>query len=174
MAIEASIVVVFGEQEPGSDDIVVVEFDPQHPNNLDADGKVKSVFDPDDQPVFLLHHSETLRVVNIASSSGSVAQIGANISQSRNYNVSFAKLEDSVTLNYDNVTLGSMIWMGNEGVVTLENGNQLTLTGGTVPCLGTQSFLVTFQGQYMVTPPILELEADETYEILVVVYMEVI
>ncbi len=77
-------------------------------------------------------------------------------------------------MGYDNVSLGSTLWVGNEGVVSLVNGSEVKLEGGTVPCIGIQSFIVTFQGQYMVTPPVLELEADETYEILVVVYMEVI
>lgn len=174
MAVEASIVVVFGEEEPSDSDIVVVEFDPNHENNLDSEGKLKSIFDPDDTPVFLLHHSNTLQVVDILASSGTVSQIGSNIVQNREVSASFPKLESEVSLGYDEITSGSMAWIGNSGSVQIKNGSSLELVGGNIPCLGTFTFSVTFQGQYMVTPPVLDLEPDETYEILVVIYMEVI
>jgi hypothetical protein len=174
MAVEASIVVVFGEQEPGENDIVVVEFDPVHPFNLDAEMNLKTLFDPSDTPVFLLHHSNTLEVVDVLASSGSVSQIGTTIVQNRTSSVSFVKIGDTSSLGYDNLVTTTTAWMGNTGVATVKNGSELELTGGTPPCIGITSFPVTFQRQYMVTPPALTLLPDETYEILVVVYMEVI
>jgi len=174
MAVEASIVVVFGDQEPGENDLVVVELDPEHSYNLDTDGELKSVFDPENTPVFLLHHSDTLRVTEVLSSSGSVSQIGAAIVQNRTKDVSFVQIDDTVSLGYGNLTSAPVDWVGNIGLVELEGGSTLKLVGGTIPCIGTASFSATFQNQYMVTPPTLELSSDETYEILVAVYMEVI
>lgn len=170
MAVEASIVVEFGEGV-SEDETVLIEFDDQHSNNLDAAGDIKSTFSPGEQPVFIVQHADTLRIANVLCTHGSIGLIGNNPIRSREKEILFTTLETEESLGYLNLVQTNLEWFGNTGSLLIEN-NQAILDGGTIPCLGNLNFDVVFNSQYMLTPPVLNLINDETYKIVVVIYME--
>lgn len=170
MAIETSIVVEFGTGVTAVSGAVVVEFDENHVNNLDSDGNVKSTFSLNDQPVILVHHASNLEITNILSTDGSVVEIGQDIIRSKESSNLFTLDDSENTISYASATDLTQSWYGNVGVATLTE-NLLALSGGVVPCYGDFTYNVTFQKQYMLTPPVLSLSNDETYPIYVVIYM---
>lgn len=171
MAVETSIVVEFGDATPGESDIVVVEFNEDHANNLNSSGDIKSTFAVGEQPVFMVHHSSLLRIDSVRATHGSVNLIGNNLTKEREKEVLFPTLETEESLSYASPVLTSQEWYGNEGNLVI-TGNQAVLTGGIIPCLGDITFNVVFNAQYMLIPPPLTLAADETYKIVIVIYME--
>lgn len=173
MSVNTSIVVEFVSGAQGVGDTVIIELDDTHPNNLNSDGDVKSNFEPEDRPVFLVHHAAHLRVVDVKCTAGVVSETGLNIIRERELNALFNTLDAMVSLRYVAGTLLTQEWYGNIGVAVIED-NQLELTGGTVPCVCDTTFNVSFDRQYMLTPPSLSLAADETFSIYIVVYMEVL
>jgi hypothetical protein len=174
MSVEASIVVQFGTGiTGGSNDIVVVEFDDKHPNNLNADKEVKSTFDPDDQPVILVHYASHLKITDVKTTAGNVGEIGQNIVRERKDSSLFTKLDSTNSFSYVTATGLTQSWYGNKGVAVI-NKNQLELSGGTTPCYGDFTFKVNFNKQYMLIPPALNLKEDETYPIYIVIYIDAV
>jgi len=174
MAIETSIVVVFGDGVSSTlQSTVKVEIDPEHTNNLDADGKLRSNFYLSHKPVFLIQYPATLlKRDDIKASSGSVTAAGTNITQSRTKDISFIKIGATDSLGYGNITSPpSITWQGNTGVVTLVD-DSLELTGGAWPCIGTATFETLFNERWMLTPPGgIVLAKDATWEIIIAIYM---
>ncbi len=173
MAVEASIVVSFGTGV--TSDTVVVEFDPIHSNNLDADGKLKTTFDADtpDRPVILLHYGDSLAVSHIVLTEGSISEIGSSITQSRTNDGTYAAVGDTSSISYVNASLlGQPSWIGNGSGTIKVSGTYLKLVSGG-PCAGVASFNVTFQKRYMITPPSnMVLDEDGNYQITVFIFME--
>ncbi len=172
MAVEASIVVSFGEGVIS--DTVVVEFDPEHTNNLDSDGNVKSTFDSDapDQPVILLHYGSTLSVGSISLTAGTLSEIGGPLTQERKDDVTFSKVGDTSGITYANASLiGQPAWVGGlSGTVEVSDTNLKLIAGG--PCTGEATLNVTFQKQYMLTPPTpIVLDEDGNYQITIFIFM---
>lgn len=174
MAVETSIVVVFGDGAD-SDGTVVAELDPLHDNNLDSDGELKSTFDSvaPDVPVLLIHHDDTVQLTRIVATSGSVESTETSgITQTREVDLSFATEEDTVSIGYSNTTLDSVEWNGRTGTVVI-SGDNIIYSSGETPFVGVATVNVTFQHQYFVNVPSgLDLDADETYEIVIFIYME--
>lgn len=173
MAVETSIVVQFGTGVTGVGDIAIIEFDPEHENNLNTDGDVKSTFEPDDRPVFLVHLASHLQITDIKCTHGSVMEIGRNLIQQRE-NSSLFNLEGSVnSYGYALATNLASEWYGNVGVPVI-NASGIELDGGATPCYGDFTFDVNFDRQYMLVPPTLNLVGDETYSIYCVIYVDAI
>ncbi len=173
MAVEASIVVQFIDSTTSETGNVVVELDPIHINNLDANDQLKSNFIPTDQPVFLVHHNDKVYVDSVACTHGSVIYLGENKTRERELELFFSST-DEITISYNKPTLKSIEWYGNSCTFAID-GNVLTPNAsGTFPCLADAVFNVLYNRQYKLIPPSLDLEADETYKIVVVIYMGVV
>ncbi len=172
MAVEASIVVVFGEGVDEDSQSVSVEIDDTHPNNLDDEGEVKSSFLPTDNPVFLIHHDTDVRVTGVKCTDGTVTKLASNVSRTREVqNQLFALVTTKMQLSYFNINSISVTWWGNEANLDINN-SKIIPSNGTFPCLADLSFSVKFNEQWKLSPPALSLKEDETYTIMVVVYME--
>ena len=179
MAIEASIVVEFGTSDPSDDDILVIELDDKHPNNLDSDDKVKSQFSPGppaDKPVFLIHHAPTVEITEIVLSSGSINLIGSSIKRDRELDLQWINDEENPSTGYWEPTLnsGDITFYGNSFPVKVDGTKIVPSTVGKYPAVAKATVEVNFNWQYMLTPPSMTLADDETYPISIVVYAKVI
>ena len=173
MAVETSIVVVFGEGTSGGN--VVVEIDPEHSNNL-LDGELKSTFDAikPDIPVILIHMSPGLVLGRIVPDSGSVQSTGTAVTQSRSVDFTMAKESDKVSTSYFTNSLGSVICNGTRyGTIQLNSASELVFASGEVPFSGVATIYVTFQYSYFVlaNTPIV-LDDDGNFKIIIYVYVE--
>lgn len=172
MAVEASIIVEFGKG--AATGFVAIELDGEHPNNLDSAGKVKSSFSLSDSPVFLIQYDPVkIKITGVKSTNGSVSRLRLNVSRPRKIQLLFTTPDTTINLSYQGVTTADYTWFGNVGIPYITN-NSFKLSGGIIPCSAQASYNVTFQEQWMLSPPNLTLTADETYTIYVVVYAEVI
>ncbi len=172
MAVEASIIVEFGKGVAAGS--VIIELDGKHPNNLDSSGKAKTSFNTGDKPVFLIQYDPAkVKISSVKSTNGDTARLGLNIARSRKMSLLFTTLSTKVGLSYTGVSSASYTWFGNTGRVSIAN-NSFVISGGTLPCYCEATYNVDFQEQWQLNPPILDLAADETYTIYVVVYVEVI
>jgi hypothetical protein len=173
MAVEASIVVQFIDSTTSETGDVIIELDPTHINNLDAEDELKSNFIPTDQPVFLIHHNNKVYIDSVACTNGSVVYLGENKIREREIELFFSN-EEEITISYFNPTLKSIEWYGNSCTFVID-GNTLTPNPtGTFPCLANSVFNVLYNKQYKLIPPSLTLSTDETYKIIVVIYMGVV
>ncbi len=145
---------------------VVIELD--ETRNLNSDGEVKSQFYPGDTVHFLIHCPDELRIDRVASTDGMVVSRGRT-SQSRQQDLLFAG-EDAVSLSYQPSGPISKNWQGNVGTGWAQDDIEITVAGGQ-PCLCKASYAVAFSAYYLV-PPALSLGEDDTYTIIVVVYVE--
>lgn len=174
MATEASIIIEFGDDVVDTDSLdstVVVELDGENDLNLDEDGSLKSTFGTTEQPVFIIHHGSNVQIDRVACSHGSVVQIGSGKYREKEETVSLTSEEDNEnTLGYANVnSYTDLEWFGNSAVLSVED-SVIIPKSGSFPCHGKMTYQALFQLQYQLLPPTLELEDDETYEILIVVY----
>lgn len=171
MAVETSIVVQFSDGSSVSDDsFVTVELDPEHANNLDSNGNLKSSFLPSDEPVFLVHYDPTKYTCSTpVASSGSVTGVGTDKVREKEIEFSFTAEGEEDSLGFHNpAIIGSIVWWGNSCAVTI-SGTKATSGAGTFPCVGVGTFNVTFQKQYKIIPPAMTLASGETYKIIVLV-----
>lgn len=174
MSIETSIVVDFGDDVAGSSDTVVIELDPEDENNL-VNGELKSQFAPGEQPVFILNHANSVIIDRVACTHGFISDItpAAGRTINKDQSALFTSLESDHTIGYANVEgLTSEVWYGNTAAISLTD-SLLSTSGGTYPALSKIEYNVLFQKQYQLIPPSLSLGADETYEIVIVVYASV-
>lgn len=171
MAVEASIIVEFGDDVAAASANVIIEIDDEHQNNLDEEGEAKS-FAPGDNPVFLIHHDTSVEITDVRCTNGSVFQIGINtiISRPRETDVLFTLISSDVSIPYSSGFDLNVEWFGNMASVDL-SGQNVIARNGTFPCYGNAEFNVIFNRQYQLNPPLLDLQDDETYTIYVVVYM---
>lgn len=167
MTVESTIVVEFGESVAGDQEFVVVELDDAV--NVGADGKARTSFTPDDRPGFIVHYDETrLRIDRVECSDGSVSS-GSLVSRSRARQMSFTNTDDSQELGH--IPDGDVDFeeYGNNPAV-VQDGRKLR-AAGQVPAIGEATYSIRCRA-YRLTPPTLELAYDESYQVLVVVYME--
>lgn len=170
MAVEASVIIDFeGTSADEVSGTILVELDDEHPNNLNADGELKSSFSPDDTPVFLVHHDNTIEITDIRCTDGTLDSLGTNVRRTREVNAVFTRVDTEVSLSYYGVTSVVTEWFGNVGV-THVNGMNWIANNGVFPCYCEGEISVLFNLQYQLTPPPLTLAGDETYTIYVVVY----
>lgn len=173
MAVEASIVVVFGDDADTSG-LVVVELDPTDDLNLNSDGEVKSTFNatvsPVDTPALIIHHSDSLTITEVVSTAGNISGPYNAGSQTREIDFSFPSIDDTSSIGYADTSLSSYSFYGNEAVLAV-SGNDLIATGGSSPCVGIANVNVNFQAKYILTPPLVVLDEDETYPITIYVYV---
>lgn len=174
MAVETSLVIQFQDEaaaDAASSGTVVAELDPEHANNLDSDGNLKSTFDVSDQPVFLIHHDDTLSISSVDASTGDVSSIGSNVSRQKDISVQFTSADSTESISYDGATLASVDWYGTGCTFSIDGTELTPNAGGNFPCIGEAVFNVNFNAQYKLIPPTLSLEEDEEYKILIVVTM---
>ena len=145
---------------------VAIELDDS--KNLDSDGEVKSQFYPGDKVYFLVHLPDGLRIERVASTDGMVVARG-QVAQSRQQDLLFVG-EDPVSLSYQPAGSIAKNWQGKVGTGWAQDDTGITVAGGQ-PCLCKVSYSVAFLAYYLV-PPALSLGEDETYTIIVVVYVE--
>jgi len=173
MSIETSIVVDFGDDVVGSSDTIVIELDPDNPNNLDSKGELKSTFAPGEQPVFILNHANTVVIDRVASTDGYIFETGGTRIVEKEQTTLFTSVESESSLSYANVDgITSEVWYGNTAVIDLLD-SALTTSSGNYPALTKIEYNVPFQKQYQLIPPNLSLGADESYEIIIVIYASV-
>jgi len=166
VSVEATIVVEFG-QGVDSGALVVVELD--EVMNLDLDGEEKTSFSPGDTPYFLVHHDQTVRIQSIKSSSGMVS--GGNIvTRDRNQQVQWVKDGEKQDLSYTPANSPTWKWWGNTPTTT-RDGRTVTVSEPGIPAIGEVSYVIETK-QYQLTPPPMDLEEDETYPVLIVIYLE--
>ena len=178
MAVEASVIIEFegteGEEPSG---LISVELDPTHANNLDSEGDLKSSFAPTEEPVFLIHHDDTLEITHVECTDGRLYELTGNQDQSREFAALFTSEDTEISLAYFGITdIDEEEWYGNEGVLVLGNNDDdawvLTATATSeFPCHCTGTFTVNFIERWRLVPPPLELVDDETYIIHVVIYV---
>ena len=174
MAVEASVIIDFGDSD--DDDVsgtIVVELDDTHSNNLDFEGNLKSSFAPDDKPVFVIHHDDTIEITGVSCTDGNVYDIGSDVILPREIDAVFTKVGTKVSLYYADVVDIDETWYGNIVSFYLDSLNNLDLVSdvdGVYPSYCKITFNVNFQQQWRLDPPPLVLDDDETYIIYVVVY----
>lgn len=170
MGVETSIVVEFTDGT--IDDSVVVELDDTHPNNLLSDGSLKSSFSSTDTPVFLIHHSSTVRVVDCLCTYGTVARIGTDEYRSRESTTILFTTEGSTEeLHYGGINTITTTIHGNSATLLIDD-SLLSFVSGNIPCVFDATYQVKFNEQWLLTPGPLALKKDEVFPIGVVVYME--
>lgn len=176
MAVEASIVTVFGDEESQSA-VIKIEIDDQHVNNQytdDGEVKVKSSFLPNDKPVFIIHHDSFVKITSVKCTNGSVQKLSTNVSRSRETDGLFSFSGSTIDTGYVGLSSLSYIFYGNNCAPFIESSLKSTIKAdsGTFPSYGKFTYTVNFQEQWMLTPPSLSLSDDESYTIYVVVYVE--
>lgn len=175
MGIEASIVIDFesGEDDENITGTISVEMDEEHLDNLDWEGNLKGSFAPDDQPVFIIHHDNTLEILDVKCTDGRVDKLAGvkdQITRVRSLEGLFTKANTKIGLSYYGITDLHTVWHGNIGKLYRDE-MYVKVAVGIFPCSCTTTFKVPFEEQWQLTPPSLELEEDETYTIQVVVYV---
>lgn len=161
---KATVVVQFG-QGADSSALVVVELDGEV--NRTADDEEKTQFIPGDRPVWLVHHDATLRIGNVACSSGMIQALG-QVTRTRTQQTPFPARE-SVELPYLPAGAIAATWYGNNG--GLRVSGRTATAEGTVPAIAELSIPVRFS-QYRLIPPSLSLSGEQTWPVLIVVTME--
>lgn len=172
MAVEASIILEFGEDVDVES--VVVELDDGYSDNLDSEGNVKGSFSPSESPVIIIHHDSSVRIKDVLSTDGSVSKIGIDQKRIRTIDALFTTRDSEVNVGYNNPGSLSVVWKGNTTSLFLQKDGMLVATDyyDTFPCVCKASFEVLFKEQWQLTPPSLVLDADESYTIYIVIYIE--
>jgi len=166
MSVAATVVVEFGHGVD-SGALVLIELD--EVMNLDLNGEEKTSFNPGDTPYFLVHHDSSVRIGSIKSSAGMVSG-GNAVSRARSQQMQFTNIEDSQDLPHIPAGALAWTWWGNDPVID-QDGRTLKATGTKIPAIGEVSYSIQ-ASQYNLTPPPMTLTDDETYPILIVIYME--
>lgn len=176
MAVEASIIVEFGEGAEDSN--VAIEIDDAFITNLDREGNLKSTFHPTDNPVFLIHHGSDVQVASVSSTDGELEKIGINQLRIRETGALFTtpfvlatEDDNTVSTGYVDIVIDEVVCYGNQGSVYSDKGD-IKSSSGKIPFYCDIDFSVLFNEQWRLFPPDLELDDDETYIIYVVIYVD--
>ena len=166
----ATIVVEFGDGVPRDHRQVQVELD--ETLNLLPDGEVRTQWAPGDEAWFWVHFDPAqLRLDRVAATSGQVvAQGGAR--RSRSQELTFTRADEPVALNYLPAASAAMRWYGTVGQGLRREGREVRVSG-PVPCTGDAEIPIDVR-LYRYLPPPLELAEDETYRVVIVIYMEAV
>jgi len=160
-----TLVVEFGDGADASE-FVAFEFD--ETLNLDADGNAKTSYSPGDEVWFWLQHDVTLRLDRIAATSGMVVSCGT-VRRSREQELIFTG-EDAITLSHVPSGNPTFTWYGNVGSGISRSGRSVSVSGKT-PCVCDAVIPIEVR-LFRFIPPPLELEAEATYKVKIVAYME--
>ena len=162
----ATIVVEFGE---GADStaLVVVELDDAV--NRDSEGKAITSFHPGDEPGFVVHYDPAaLRIDRVKASSGMIVDNG-RASRERKQQVRFTGPGKPITLPHIPASGVSVDWYGN--APTISQADRQITAAGSLPAIGEAAYNIACHA-YRLVPPPLSLAENESYPILVVIYME--
>lgn len=172
MAVEASVIIEFEGDSSDVSGTILVELDEDYEDNLDGDGEVKSTFLPDeDTPVFIIHHDDTIEIIDVGCTDGSVRQLSLRDEyRTRTFEGVFTAVDEEISLSYYAASSLVTTWYGNEGDVRID-GMNVVADDGEFPCYCTAEFEVPFNQRWRLTPPALDLDDDETYTIYVVIYV---
>lgn len=171
--LEATIVVEFnGGGSDTSDYIARIQLD-------SVANEDKSSFLPGDEPVFEANFSSNVRVDNVISLEGSIRDVGTATRSEVFSNVfTSVDVDEPTTYQLPVVPSGTSIsYKGRGGLMTSEISSTgiLTYTGdvGKAPF---QAFIDTTYAAklYRLTPPEITLEANETYEVIIVFYLTLV
>ncbi|MBV5328486.1 MAG: hypothetical protein JZU65_12775 [Chlorobium sp.] len=167
MSVAATVVVEFGTGADSSA-LVVIELD--ETMNLDGDGEEKTSFSPGDQPYFLVHHDTSVRIGSVKCSSGMVTG-GNSVPRERSQQVQFAAAEEAQELSH--IPSGGIgwTWYGNAPAITQTGKSLVAATEDSLPAIGEAKYTMEAR-QYHLIPPVITLADDETWPVLIVVYME--
>jgi len=168
MSVEATIIVEFGVGVD-SGALVVVELD--EAMNLDQNGEEKTSFNPGDVPYFLVHHDASVRIGAVRSSSGMVSG-GTVVSRERSQQMQWVKADDQQDLPHVPANTPVWQWWGNVPQIN-RDGRTVTASGTGIPAIGEATYIIEAR-QYQLTPPPMELADDDTYPVLIVIYMEAV
>lgn len=185
MSVEASIILQFGQGVDESTQ-VVVEFDDKHSANLDWGGKLMSSFPPDVNPVILIDHPSTVRIVSVLSTDGTVNKLADNslsasaLQRSRNLECLFTNKDSEIAVSYFDVHSLSVEWRGRSASTPLlsvnDSGSNIIVPSADmadkVPYVCDATLYANFIEQWQLVPPSMNLADDETYVIYVVIYVE--
>ena len=165
MSVSATVVIEFGA---GADSSALVKVELDDQENLDSSGNTKTSFYHDDVPEFLVHFDgAALRFDRASCSSGMVVSQDV-VSREKSQQMSWQDSENSQELPYIPDGGLNWDWDGNNGGV-VQNGRTL-IAAGDVPAIGMVSYLIK-ANSFRFIPPALDLEVDETYNVLVVIHM---
>ena len=174
MGVEASVIIEF--EGADADDVsgtILVELDDEYSNNLDSDGNLKSSFAPEEEPVFIIHHDDTIEIISVECTDGRVTNLYTatrSLVRVRTFADVFASVDTEVSLSYFGADDLDETWYGNQGDIHID-GMAVKASGGEFPCYCTATFSVPFNQRWRLIPPPLDLVDDETYTIYVVIYV---
>lgn len=161
----ATIVVEFG-QGADSSAFVAVELDDHL--NRDADGEVKSAWQPGDQVWWWVQHDPSLRIDRVRCTSGMVVS-GGTVSRSRDQQLTWTG-DEAVELSHIPSGSPTLKWYGNVGTGLSRDGRRMSVTGG-LPCTADAIVPISVH-LYRYVPPPMSLSGDETWRSVIVVYLE--
>jgi len=165
MSVGATIVLEYGD---GVDSASFVALELDETLNLDSDGNARTQFDPGDEVWFWLQHDESLVIDRIEATSGMVVDCGS-ARRSRSQELTFTG-ENSVTLSHIPAKNPTYTWYGNQGEGMTRDGRSLSVSGNT-PCTCDADIPIDVR-LFRFVPPLLELDAEETYRVVIVAYLE--
>lgn len=160
----ATIVVQFGQ---GADSNALVRVELDGVENVDADGNERTSFIPGDQPVFLVHHDDTLQICRIECSSGMVQPLG-QVVRTREQRLQWSELA-AQQLDYLPASDPTIEWYGNNA--GLARVGRLLTPAGTVPAVCNCTIPIICH-QFRLHPPSLSLADGDEWPVLIVITME--
>lgn len=174
MAVEATTLVEFGDVDPASV-LVVLELD--NILNVDSEGNNKTSFAPGDDIFFRLQVSSGVVIEDIIPTDGTVQNLGAVSRSSEETTVFLSREADNPTkktLSYIPNGSISITYIGRSGSVSRAQKTNLSVeyTGdiNSVPFLAEFTYNYNI-GSYVLRTPNIELTENESYPIVIVVYL---
>ena len=171
---ETTILVSFNDGTDSDEYLTLAELDDVL--NIDSNGDVKTSFGEGDEPYFRFHCSDNIQLDAVASTLGSLINIGTANRVKESSNV-FASRDDDAL---DSHTLPvvpssySVTYEGNVGSLLSETttGGLVTLSRRTSHTPFSAFFLSSYRATiFQLVPPALSLGDDETFNIYVVFYV---
>ena len=156
----ATLVVSFSEEAAQLGGWVTAELD-------EINNEEKTSFAPGDEAWFWVQHSDDLKIVSVTASSGQIVAEGT-ATRTITEDVQFVDTESSSLRAIPSGSV-SFAWTGNQGTGVKVTGQSVQLTGG-FPCIGEATYQADVR-LYRLVPPEMTLGADETYEILISVFV---
>jgi hypothetical protein len=155
---QATIVVNFSDGA-NRDGFFMAELD-----ELGNDGK--TAFVPNEEVLFLIQHDETLRILNIVSTNGSV-QARGNVTRTKKEAVLFVELGEDQSLPCFGSS--SFVFTFNSASLSVD-GATVTANTGSFPALCEATVIGEFK-QFALLPNIPPLAADATFDVYIVIYL---
>jgi hypothetical protein len=171
MTTKATIIISFGEGVSSDNYFVIAELDDAM--NLDAEGKVKSQFNPGDDVYFLVQHEAAVRMSGVRCSRGQIQSQGT-VSRSQDMgNLVFTEANETKGTGYIANNLSAAFFGNSVNLSLIEGGKTIKCFGGSYPAICKADIRANFHS-FRYIPPALTLTSEESYPIAIAVYMEVI